>query len=54
MAILLGVLAATIRGSSRSRVRLYADSNVPMFMADVPDLPRQRTRFSCNGVSARS
>jgi len=24
--ILLGVLAATIRGSSRSRVRLYADS----------------------------
>ena len=49
---LLGVLAATIRGSSRSRVRHYADSNVPMFVGDVPDLPRQSTGFSSGGVSA--
>lgn len=40
MKTLLGVLAATIRGSSRSRVRLYADLRVPVFGNDVPDPQR--------------
>ena len=51
MKTLLGVLAATIRGSLRSRVRLHTDLKVPVSSGDVTDPPRQSTRFSCHGVS---
>ena len=51
MKTLLGVLAATIRGSLRSRVRLHTDLEVPVSSGDVTDPPRQSTRFSCHGVS---
>ena len=51
MKTLLGVLAATIWGSSRSRVRLHTDLQVPVSSGDVTDPPRQSTRFSCHGVS---
>ena len=51
MKTLLGVLAATIWGSSRSRVRLHTDLKVPVSSGDVTDPPRQSTRFSCHGVS---
>ena len=54
MNTLLGVLAATIRGSLRSRVRLLTDLQVPVSSGDVIDPPRQSTKFSCHGVSPRS
>jgi hypothetical protein len=51
MKTLLGVLAATIRGFLRSRVRLHTDFNVPVSSGDVTAPPRQSTKFSCYGVS---
>lgn len=51
MKILLGVLAATIRGSLRSRVRLRADSEVPIRPRRHQPAGVEYTNFSCYGVS---
>ena len=51
MKTLLGVLAATIRGSSRSRVRLHTDLQVPVSSATSPTRRRRVHKFSCHGVS---
>jgi hypothetical protein len=49
--ILLGVFAATIRGSSRSRVRLIADLRVPVKLRRPRPAGSEYKGFSCYGVS---
>ena len=49
MKTLLGVLAATIRGSSRSRVRLHTDLKVPVSSATSPTRRGRVPNFHVTG-----